>query len=95
MPEQQPAEYWHKRWEAANERADEFGGQVISQFVRIQRLEAKLAEVRKVLTMSLTDTGDELGVLERPADDSAMLDRALRLIGRLLAIISSEEESRA
>lgn len=56
-----------------------------------EQAEAKLAAIREVLTTSLTETGDDLGVLGRPADDSAMLDRALRLIDRLLAVIGSEE----
>ena len=62
-----------------------------AETVRREQAEAKLAAIREVLTTSLTDTGDELGVLERPADDSAMLDRTLRLIGRFLAILGSEE----
>ena len=61
---------------------------------RAEAAEATLAAIREVLTTSLTDTGDGLGVLQRPADDGAMLDRALRLIGRLLATIGSEEETR-
>jgi hypothetical protein len=58
---------------------------------RRRAAEAKLAEIRAALTTSLTETGDELGFLERPADDSAMLDRALRLINRFLAVLGSEE----
>ena len=57
----------------------------------LEAAEARLAAIRETLATSLTDTGDDLGVLERPADDSAMLDRALRLISRLLAIIGTEE----
>ena len=48
------AEYWHKRWLAALERADEDGMQIISQHVRIGELErraeaaeAKLAAIER------------------------------------------------
>ena len=54
--EKKQAEYWHKRWLAAMERADEDGTQAISQHVRIQDLsrqseaaEARLAEIRQVI----------------------------------------------
>lgn len=36
-----PAEYWHKQWEAALERADKDGAQIISQHVRIGELERR------------------------------------------------------
>jgi hypothetical protein len=42
------AEYWHKRWTAALERADEDGMQAISQHVRIGEMErrAEAAEAK-------------------------------------------------
>jgi hypothetical protein len=60
----------------------------------LEMCRAKLAAVRRVLAESLTDPGDGRGVLERPADDSAMLDRALRIIARLLAVIGNDEKGR-
>jgi len=60
MPADERAEYWHKRWLAAIERADKDGMQAISQHVRIQKLtaraeaaEARLAAIR----VSARDSG--------------------------------------
>ena len=88
-PRPWPVEDWADRHPDLR-ALDEAMAEAVAAAVR-ERDGARLAAIREVLTTSLTDTGDELGVLERPADDSAMLDRTLRLIGRFLAILGSEE----
>lgn len=57
--ERERAEYWHKRWTAACDRADQDGTQAISQHLRIQELGATLAEIRQAVATFITIRGEQ------------------------------------
>ena len=89
------AGYWHKRWTAALERADEDGVQIISQHVRTGELERR-AEAAEAKLAAITKAAETWAALA-PADDWGETPGSTVAadIGRaILAIIGTEGKAR-